>query len=174
MSPAPSFAVPTGRAATRRRGEWLAAGVLGLALLAQLAWLQRDALAASAALRPLLASACDAVGCALPPWREPSAFVLLSRDVIAPPDRPGVLRVQASFRNDARWAQPWPALSLRLTDVDGRSLGARQFLPDDYLPPGAAQLASPTALIAPGQAQQIAFDITEPSPGVVGFDFRFE
>jgi hypothetical protein len=174
MSRTPSFAAPAARAPARRRGERLAAGALALALLAQLGWLQRDALAAAPALRPLLASACDTLGCALPPWREPSAFVLLSRDVIAPPDRPGVLRVQASFRNDARWPQPWPALALRLTDVDGRTLGARRFLPDEYLPTSAPQATSRTALIAPGQAQQIAFDILEPGSGVVGFDIRFE
>src|SRR5690606_12844440 len=130
----------------RRRGAWLAVAALSLALLAQLGWLQREAIAASAALRPLLASACEALGCTLPPWREPAAFVLLSRDVIAPPDRPGVLRVQASFRNDARWPQPWPTLSLRLTDINGHSLGARRFLPNDYLPAGHPR----TGLVAPG------------------------
>ncbi len=170
MSRTPSFAATDAIAPVRRRGAWLAVAALALALLAQLGWQQRNALAASAALRPLLASACEALGCVLPPWREPAAFVLLSRDVIAPPDQPGVLRVQASFRNDARWPQPWPALSLRLTDINGHSLGARRFLPDDYLPPSQPR----TGLVAPGQASQIAFDIAEPSPGVVGFDFRFE
>lgn len=174
MSRTPSFAAPTVHAPARRRGEWLAVVALALVLLAQLGWLQRNRLAASQQLRPLLASACGALGCTLAPWREPSAFALLSRDVIAPPDRPGVLRVQASFRNDARWAQPWPTLTLRLTDVDGRTLGARRFLPADYLAAGGAGRAPRTDLIAPGQASQIAFDIAEPAPGVVGFDFRFE
>jgi hypothetical protein len=174
MSRTPSFAASAARAPSRRRGEGFAAAALALALLAQLGWLQRDRLAASPQLRPLLASVCGTLGCVLPPWREPSAFALLSRDVIAPPDRPGVLRVQASFRNDARWPQPWPTLSLRLSDVDGRTLGARRFLPADYLPAGGAGRAPRTDLIAPGQASQIAFDIAEPAPGVVGFDFRFE
>ena len=94
---------------------------------------------------------------------------MLSRDVIAPPDHPGVLRVQASFRNDARWPQAWPALVLSLTDINGHSLGTRRFQPEDYLgrTPHAAQLA-------PNQATQIAFDIVEPAPNVVAFDFRFE
>ena len=171
MSRAPSFVLAHPAAATRRRrGEWLAAATLALLLLAQLGWLQRERLAASPQLRPMLEAACGALGCALPAWRQPAAFALLSRDVIAPPDRPGVLRVQASFRNDARWPQPWPALSLRLTDINGHSLGARRFLPDDYLPPSQPR----TGLVAAGQASQIAFDIAEPSPGVVGFDFRFE
>ena len=170
MSRTPSFAAPTVHAPTRRRGEWLAVAALALGLLAQLGWLQRERLAASAQLRPLLEAACGALGCTLPAWREPAAFTLLSRDVIAPPERPGVLRVQASFRNDAHWPQPWPAVRLTLSDLNGRTLGTRRFQPHDYLPAGNAR----SARIAPGQASQIAFDIAEPAAGVVGFDFRFE
>jgi len=81
-----------------------------------------------------------------------------------------VLRVQASFRNDAHWPQPWPAVRLTLSDLNGRTLGTRRFQPHDYLPAGNAR----SARIAPGQASQIAFDIAEPAAGVVGFDFRFE
>lgn len=169
MSRAPSFALADAATSTRRRGEWLIAIALTLALLAQLGWLQRDRLAANATLRPLLGSACNALGCTLPPWREPSAFTMLARDVIAAPERPGVLRVQASFRNDARWPQPWPTLALTLADMNGRPLGARRFLPEQYFgdAPHAPELA-------PGQAGQIAFDIVEPAPSVVAFDFRFE
>lgn len=174
MSRAPSFVQAGSGAAARRRGEWLAAAALALGLLAQLGWLQRERLAASAQLRPLLEAACSALGCVLPAWREPAAFTLLSRDVIAPPDRPGVLRVQASFRNDAHWPQPWPALALTLSDINGRTLGARRFLPDEYLPALPPAANPRAARIAPGQAGQIAFDIAEPAPGVVGFDFRFE
>lgn len=169
MSHAPSFAIPDAASAPpRRRGEWLGLAVLAAVLLLQLGWLTRASLAASASLRPLLESACTTLGCTLPAWREPAAFSLLARDVIAPPGRPGVLRVQASFRNDARWPQPWPVLAVTLSGVDGQILGSRRFQPADYL--GQAR-ATP---IAPGQAQQIAFDIVEPRAGAVGFDFRFE
>ena len=170
MSRAPSFVFATPATAARRRGEWLAAAGLGVVLLAQAGWLQREDLAANAQLRPLLEATCGALGCALPAWHEPAAFALLSRDVIAPPERPGVLRVQASFRNDAHWPQPWPALRLTLSDINGRIVGTRRFQPNDYLPAERAR----NARIAPGQASQIAFDIAEPAAGVVGFDFRFE
>lgn len=168
MSRAPSF-LTTARIAPRRRGEWIAVGALGLLLALQVLAQQRDTLAASPTWRPLMAAACEAAGCTLPPWRQPSAFTMLSREVIAVPDRPGVLRVQASFRNDARWAQAWPALVLTLSNADNRVLGSRRFLPEDYL---GAQARSGT--LAPGQATQLAFDIAEPAPDVVGFDFRFD
>lgn len=143
--------------------------VLALALIAQLFFSQRAQLAGDARWRPLVMQACTLLRCNVPAWREPAAFSMLSRDVIAVPGRAGVLRVQASFRNDAAWPQPWPALQLTLSDANGRPLGARRFLPRDYLDDAPEQ-----ALLGPGQATQLAFDIVEPAPGVVSFDFRFD
>ena len=169
MSRTPSFALRDTPVASRRRGEVVALVALLLLLAGQLFFGQRAALAAQAQWRPLVTTACEAIRCSLPPWREPAAFVMLARDVIAVQDRPGVLRVQASFRNDARWAQPWPALVLTLSDADNRTLGTRRFEPRDYLGDTPA-----STLLAPGQATQLAFDIVEPAPNVVAFDFRFD
>lgn len=171
MTHAPSFAHGRAHAgaSARRRGEWLALTALVVALVAQVGWLEREQMAASPQLRPLMTSLCNALHCTLPPWREPAAITMLARDVIAQPEHPGVLRVQASFRNDAAWAQPWPALVLALSNAEGRQLGMRRFLPRDYL-----GNAPKDALLAPGQATQLAFDIVEPAAGVVAFDFRFE
>ena len=169
MSRTPSFALNDAPVAVRRRGEWWLLALLTLGLAGQLFFGERATLAANAQLRPGVETACDAIGCSLPPWREPTAFTMLARDVIAVPERPGVLRVQASFRNDARWAQPWPALILTLSDADNRTLGTRRFLPRDYLGD-----APSSTLLAPGQASQLAFDIVEPAPNVVAFDFRFD
>ena len=169
MSRTPSFALNEAPVAVRRRGEWWLLALLTLGLAGQLFFGERATLAANAQLRPVVETACDAIGCSLPPWREPTAFTMLARDVIAVPERPGVLRVQASFRNDARWAQPWPALILTLSDADNRTLGTRRFLPRDYLGD-----APSSTLLAPGQASQLAFDIVEPAPNVVAFDFRFD
>lgn len=169
MTQAPSFANPDHANSPQHRGERWALAALALLLLVQLGWQTRDALAAQPKLRPLLESACSLLHCTLPIWHEPSAFSMLSRDVIAPPDQPGVLRVQASFRNDARWTQAWPTLVLQLSDVNGHTAGARRFMPSEYLghtPAGTG--------IAPAQATQIAFDIHEPASSVVAFDFRFE
>lgn len=171
MTHAPSFAHGRAHAgaSARRRGEWLALTALVVALVAQVGWLEREQMAASPQLRPLMTSLCNALHCTLPPWREPAAITMLARDVIAQPEHPGVLRVQASFRNDARWPQPWPALALSLSDVNSRPIGARRFQPAEYLGKG-----SHPARLEPGQAVTIGFDIVEPAPNVVAFDFRFE
>lgn len=169
MSREPSFVQPAPAPTPTRRWEWLALVVLGVLLLVQVLAAEHGRLAADARWRPALQGACNVLGCSLPAWREPAAFSMLSRDVIAIPERAGVLRVQASIRNDARWPQAWPVLALSLSDANGRVLGTRRFQPRDYL----GGNADPRPL-GPGQAAQLAFDIVEPAPGVVAFDFRFE
>ena len=155
-------------AAARRRlpWQWPLVALLSLLLALQLLLADRARLAADARWRPLLETACGALGCVLPPWREPSAFAMLDRKV-RPAGTPGALRVDATFRNDARWPQPWPALQLALSDADGRTLGSRVFLPEQFL--GAA----PSTLLAPGQSAQVTFLVREPSPGTVAFAFEF-
>ena len=168
MSRAPSF-IRNDTPRRSRRGEWIVFALLLLLLSAQLFLSQRAQLAADTRWRPLVVGVCGALGCSVPAWREPTAFSMLSRDVIAVPGRPGVLRGQASFRNDAAWPQPWPALVLALSNAEGRQLGTRRFQPRDYLGEAPKQ-----PLLVPGQATQLAFDIVEPAAGVVAFDFRFE
>ena len=78
-----------------------------------------------------------------------------------------MLHVSASFRNDARWAQPWPTVLLTLSDMDGRQVGLRAFKPADYL--GKRD----TGHIAPGQSATIQLDVVEPAQQVVAFTFDF-
>ena len=169
----PAFAAGAGEAAAqptaRRKRAWSAAAIAALAALLALQILlaDRERLAADPGWRPVVASACGLLGCELPPWREPSAIVLVSRDVRPHPSRAQALQVRASFRNDARWPQAWPRLLLTLSDVDGRAVAARAFEPHEYL--GAA----PTARFAPGQTAEIALDIREPAAATVSYAFDF-
>lgn len=165
---APSFA-HAARSATRPP-RWRALAVifaLALLLVLQVLLADRAALAADARWRPLVASLCGVLRCALPAWHEPAAYTLLARDVR--PARPGVLHVSASFRNDARWPQAWPLLHLALQDVDGRTVGARTLTPAEYR--GRAPITQNS--VATGQVANIAFDIAEPSATVVAFTFDF-
>jgi hypothetical protein len=166
----PSFLRSDGDRAPRPRERWLPTAVIALALLLalQLLLADRARLAADAHWRPVLHALCTALRCDLPPWREPSAFTLLQRDVRQHPQLPGALRVTSTFRNDARWSQPWPQLQLRLTDGNGRNAGERSFRAEEYLggPPDQAELGS-------GETASVAMDILEPAPGIVGYDFSF-
>jgi len=168
----PSF-VRTSAPATSARVAWpwyVAIVALGLLLVLQLLLAQRHELAASARWRPWVEGLCSALPCEIPAWREPQAFTMLDRSVQPSPAMPGVLAVQASFRNDARWPQPWPHLLLRLSDVEGRQVGMRAFAPSEY-----RQAAVGTDdLLAPGQSATVRLQVREPASRIVAFTFDFQ
>ena len=147
------------------RWQWPLVAALAILLPLQALLADRDRLGADARWRPLLETVCGVLRCQLPAWRQPDAFSMLDRKVR--PAAPGTLRVDATFRNDARWAQPWPALQLALADADGRTLGSGVFAPEQYL--GHA----PDALLSPGQSAQVTFVVQEPAPGTEAFSFQF-
>lgn len=168
---APSFTRPRVRATAASRISWssiTALAILSLVLALQLLLAQRDMLAASPRWRPTIGTLCATLRCTLPPWREPAAFTMLSRDVRPHPGAPGTLLINASFRNDARWPQPWPSLLLTLSDLDGRMVGARTFAASEYL--GAAPTQS---RLAPGQTAAVSLVVVEPAPDIVAFTFDF-
>lgn len=167
---APSFmrAAPATHANPRAMTwQWLALIALATALLLQVLVADRTRLAADASWRPLITSLCGVLGCSVPAWHQPGAISMLSRDVSPIPGRAGALNVRATFRNDARWSQPWPVLLLSLSDADGRVLGSRAFTPAEYM--GHATQSE----LAPGQSAQIALQLHEPDPDVVAFSFDF-
>ena len=169
---APSFVRTVAPARPATGPSWpgrLAVAGLAAVLAAQLLLVQRHELAASEHWRPVLADACAVAGCELPPWREPTAYTMLARSV-QPAGRPGVLSVTASFRNDARWPQPWPALSLSLSDVRGQTVAQRTFAPGEY----RADDAAASSRIAPGQSASVQFEVIEPASPIVAFTFEFQ
>ncbi|MGF6417444.1 hypothetical protein ABH900_000911 [Stenotrophomonas sp. AN71] len=156
------------RAQPAPRWHWLLVAGLAMLLVLQSVLADRARLAADAGNRAWLGALCGALRCSLPAWHEPTAFTMTSREIRPLPGRAGVLQVQASIRNDARWAQAWPDLRLSLSDADGRVIGSGVFVPTQYLGenPGAA-------LLEPGQSARIAFRVQEPAASTVAFTFDF-
>lgn len=167
---APSFTRKPTSAPARRipRWQWLVLAALVALLGVQMLIADRARLAQDAYWRPLLERTCGIVRCALPAWHQPQAYTMLTRDVQPVPGAPGVLRIHATFRNDARWAQHWPAIAVSLSDADGRVAGARVLLPGDYLDAAASQ-----STVAAGQSGEMTVQVREPPGGVVAFAFEF-
>lgn len=168
-SDAPSF-LGSARARTlpAPRWHWLLVAGLALLLVLQSVLADRARLAADAGNRAWLGTLCGVLRCSLPAWHEPTAFTMTSREIRPLPGQAGVLQVQASIRNDARWAQAWPNLRLSLSDADGRVIGSGVFTPAQYLGenPGAG-------LLDPGQSARVAFRVQEPAASTVAFTFDF-
>jgi len=152
----------------RRWGLPLAALALFGLLILQIILADRARLATDREWRPRLLALCGLLRCNLPPWHEPKAFTLIAKDVRPHPKVPGVLVVSASFRNDARFAQPWPQLELSLADIDGQALGLRRFSPREYL--GTAPPGTP---LAPAQSVSLSLEVLDPGKRAVAFSFDF-
>ena len=153
----------------RSARDWLVISSLATVLLLQIAVADREQLGQRAAYRPALSVLCRLLHCRLAPWHEPTAFTMLQRDIRVLPSQPGILAIQVTFRNDARWPQAWPILALRLSDADGRLIGAQRFMPEQYL--GRSVAADP--LLLTGQSAHCRFYIREPASNTAAFAFDF-
>jgi hypothetical protein len=156
------------RRVARAAAGWLLAAALAALLVLQVLVADRARLAADAQWRPRLEALCGVLGCTLPPWREPGALRVTSREMRPHPSVPGALLVTASFANDARFPQAWPQLELSLTDLDGQALGLRRFTPAEYL--GSAPRSD---LIAPGQSAIVTLEIADPGMRALAYRIEF-
>ncbi|MDY6890963.1 MAG: DUF3426 domain-containing protein [Pseudomonadota bacterium] len=134
---------------------------IGLALallLAQLLWFERARLARYPALQGVYALLCDRVSCDLA--GNGALDQIRNRSVLVQPHPrlAGALKVAIVLENGAPFAQPWPALQLRFTDLQGREVAQRIFQPTQYLD---TRHLSP-ARMPPGQPMQIELELTAP------------
>ncbi len=125
-----------------RRLVWTLACLLALLGIAgQYAWYNRDALALDPRLRPLYALACKRIGCVLPSFRDFAQIHSEALHIRPAPGRPGLLLVDAVLSNHAPFIQDFPGMEIVFSDMRGRVLASRLFLPREYLEPQVLQLA---------------------------------
>jgi predicted Zn finger-like uncharacterized protein len=113
----------------------IAIPVLVLALLAQLLFHYRDAVAARwPASKPVLMQACALAGCAIRPLRDLAMQYLSidASDLQADPAHRGLLVLMASVRSHAAWPLAYPDLEFSLTDTNGATVVRRVLTPSDY------------------------------------------
>lgn len=145
---------------------WLVSGGLLVSMLALYPVADRAQLAADPDWRPALTSMCGVLRCSLPAWRELKAFEFIESDSQPHPSVPKARLITASFRNDARFAQAWPLLELRISDLDGRDVALRRFRPQEYL--GGVP---PNATIQPGQTVNAKLEVVDPGRDAVSYSF---
>lgn len=166
----------TPRFAKQKRRSWHTAAwvtvclVLILGLGAQLAWAKREALIADPTVGPLLTTGCTMIGCHLPLVADPSRLRLLARDVEQHPSVPDGLLITASVRNDASFSQPYPVVTIVLSDANGQRLAMRRFQPEDYVGDPAARVRG----LAGGVTTAMVFEVQDPGQRAVAFAFSFE
>lgn len=161
------------RAPRRRTRRWpwiVTCLLLALLLAAQVAWAKRAELISSPVIGSWLRQACAAIDCELPLVRDVRQLRVVARDVQAHPSVPGALMISATIRNDAPFAQPFPVVTLTLSDADGHRLAMRRLHPSEYLDDAAAIRAG----LAPGASAALLIEVADPGARAVAFEFGFE
>lgn len=172
-TPFPSFVLHSRARPASHRHTWrwvVACVVLALCLGAQLVWAKRKPLTANPATRPWLAQACQLFGCSLPPVRDLARLQLLSRDVRPHPNVPNALLISATVRNNAPFTQPYPVVSITLSDLDENRIAMRRFRPSEYIADPKVRAAG----LAPGATAALMFEVKDPGRNAVAFEFGFQ
>jgi len=153
------------------RGPWTAAcAVLLLLLAGQAAWAGRDALIAQPVIGGWLRTGCAALHCVLPLVAAPARLRVVDSNVQSHPGVAHALLISARIRNDAAFAQPYPVVTVTLSDADGKRLAMRRLRPREYLD-------DPDTLrqgLGPGRSSVLMLEVADPGDRAVEFELGFE
>ncbi|MDE2155113.1 MAG: DUF3426 domain-containing protein [Xanthomonadaceae bacterium] len=162
---------PHPREPGERRWPWIGACILlSLWLGMQLAWIDRDALIRNPAVGGWLRSSCKLLRCELPLVAAPQQLRLLASNVQAHPSVPGALMISASVRNEAAFAQPYPIVTIILSNARGQRLAMRRLHPRQYLDDDEILQRG----MAPGASTVLLFEVEDPGDKAVAFEINFE
>jgi predicted Zn finger-like uncharacterized protein len=159
--------LPSRRRAPVARVWKILAGPLALLLVIQFVHTYRHSLARHPRLGQAVIGLYGALGVDLQPDWNLHAYEILQWHLGSDPSMPGTLKVRASLKNVASFAQPYPLLKLVLEDRWGERVREREFEPAEYLDPATA----PDRLLAPGQRATATVSIVDPGPDAEGFRF---
>lgn len=148
----------------------LACGLLGLLLLGQLAWAERDPLLRDPATGSFLRRSCATLGCRLPLVSAPRQLRLLASNVQVHPSVPGALMISASVLNTATFSQPYPVVTITLSNAQGKRVAMRRLQPREYLDDGAILRRG----LVPGASAVLLLEVEDPGDKAVAFEFSFE
>lgn len=119
--------------------------------------------------RDSLTSICEYLPCVYSGRREPRKIQLVSRDVRVHPAAKHALLISATLVNQAGYAQPYPRLAIKLSDLSGEIVAEREFVPQDYLKTTESRLK----LLRPDIPTLITLEVLDPGSEAVNFEFRF-
>lgn len=143
-------------------------GLLGV-LVAQVTWFQFDRLSAIPELRPFYEKGCDLAGCKLKPLINVDAIQSRKLVVRTNPENRSQLVVDAVIINRADFQQPFPAIALTFSNLNGDIVAQSVFTPSDYLAGEADKLD-----IMPVETPvRIAISIRDPGRDAVNYNIIF-
>ncbi|MEO8747970.1 MAG: zinc-ribbon and DUF3426 domain-containing protein [Rhodanobacter sp.] len=153
------------------RALWTAAcGILLLVLAGQVAWAEREALITQPSIGNWLRESCAVLRCSLPLVAAPARLRVVDSNVQSHPSVAHALLISARISNDAAFAQPYPVVTVTLSDAQGKRLAMRRLSPREYLD-------DPQTLrhgLGPGASSVLMLEVADPGDQAVEFELGFE
>lgn len=150
-----------------RTVPWLAGSLLAiLLLLIQYAVFNFQTLAQKSALRPWYGVACEFFKCELPVRKAIDNIKSANLAVRSHPTAQNALMIDAIIENKASFAQPFPDLELRFTDLNGRILARRRFTPEEY------RKSDSLTLMPPQHPIHLSLEILDPGKNAVNYQLN--
>ncbi|HET8800848.1 MAG TPA: DUF3426 domain-containing protein [Marinobacter sp.] len=162
--------VDSGGRGTFRTMLWtiIVLALLGV-LVAQVTWFQFDRLSAIPELRPFYEKACQLAGCELKPLINVEAIQSRKLVVRTDPENRNQLVVDAVIINRADFEQPFPAIALTFSNLNGDVVAQSVFTPDEYLAGDGKTLTT----MPPETPVRIAISIRDPGRDAVNYNILF-
>ena len=119
--------------------------------------------------QPLLEQFCETVGCHYSGPRDTKQIQLINRDVRLHPKTKKALLISAAMVNNAHFAQPYPDIHIRLSDISGNVVAERIFNAKTYM----GKLSNPFLLMKSKTPVHINFEVVDPGKDAINFEFTF-
>lgn len=135
-------------------------------------WFNRDSFARIPDIRTEIVDLCDQIDCADIAIRAPDSIELVSRNVYSHPNHDQGLIVDITMKNNANFAQPYPVLKIVFSDIRGRIIAARNFMPEEYLSI-VQQNKDSLAVMLPDTSSNITLEVLDPGEQARTYEFDF-
>ena len=149
-----------------KRLLWSSLSLLALyGFVWQMAHYNLDDWGRHASTRPYYQNLCPLLGCSLPPLSEPGKVMASNLVVRSHPRMNDALLIDAVLLNKASFEQPFPALVIQFSDLQGNLVASRRFVAKEYL---AGEMAGQT-IMPSNQPVHIALEILDPGKDAVNY-----
>lgn len=138
-------------------------------LVAQVTWFQFDRLSSIPELRPFYEQGCEIAGCELKPLVNVEAIQSRKLVVRTNPDNRSQLVVDAVIINRAAFEQPFPAIALTFSNLNGDVVAQSIFTPDEYLAGDGREMEA----MPSDTPVRIVINIRDPGRDAVNYNIAF-
>jgi len=142
---------------------------LAFTLVAEYVWFNRNKLVQLPQAKPWVKRICELTNCELAALRDPSQIKLLSRKVYTHPNQQHALMITVTIVNHASFAQPYPDMLVKFSDIRGHVVASRRFQPEQYLHRPRSQLP----LLKPDKPVSFTMGIEDPGKNAMTYEFDF-